>query len=356
MWPYITLIVLPFLVRHIRVTNSINATKSNERALKIFWILLFLMLIFRHETIGNDTTTYAYIFRTIANSSWSSALGRSAEIGYTVLNKVVSLVTSNFRWVLILSAILGVYHISKAYLKYSTDAMLTISIFIIMSNFILLFSGLRQCIAISLGFVAFELTRSKKWIPFLLVTILAMLFHTSAFMIAFMYPLYHVQIKKKRLFLIVPLLLAVFVFNQQIFAFLGSILNRFTDYDAEIQKTGSITMLILFIMFAVFSYLIPNESKLDRDTIGMRNFLLLSVALQMFAPLHNLAMRMNYYYIAFIPILIPRIIACRSRRWNQVAVAARHIMVIFFIIYFFLTAPADNVLHTFPYRFFWESM
>jgi hypothetical protein len=66
-------------------------------------------------------------------------------------------------------------------------------------------------------------------------------------------------------------------------------------------------MLILFLIFTVFAYLVPDESKLDPDTIGMRNFLLLAVAIQMFAPLHSLAMRMNYYYIVFIPLLTVQI-------------------------------------------------
>ena len=131
---------------------------------------------------------------------------------------------------------------------------------------------------------------------------------------------------------------------------------QFVDYDVTMTMTGSVTALVLFIMLAVFAFLIPDGSKMDADTVGMRNFLLLAVVLQMFAPLHNIAMRMNYYYIAFIPLLIPRIIQHRSKRWAQVAVVARNIMVVFFLVYFFMTAPADNVLKLFPYKFFWQGL
>lgn len=65
-------------------------------------------------------------------------------------------------------------------------------------------------------------------------------------------------------------------------------------------------------------------------------------------------MRMNYYYMPFIPLLLPRIIRYRSERWEQVAVVARYVLLVFFIVYFVVTAPADNVLDTFPYRFLWE--
>ena len=115
-------------------------------------------------------------------------------------------------------------------------------------------------------------------------------------------------------------------------------------------------MLILFAIFAVFVFVIPDDSAIDDETIGLRNFLLLSLMIQMFAPLHNLAMRMKYYYIIFIPLLLPKAIACRSKRWNQIALLGRHSMVVFLLIYFFINAYSGSNLRVFPYHFFWESV
>jgi hypothetical protein len=101
---------------------------------------------------------------------------------------------------------------------------------------------------------------------------------------------------------------------------------------------------------------VQKAKMLVGEQLSQRHFLLLVLVLQMFAPLHELAMRMNYYYIIFIPLLIPKIVACRSKRWNQVAIAARHIMVIFFALYFFYSASRGGALHVFPYHFFWENV
>lgn len=361
MWTYFLLIILPVFIQHTRVgikTKGIYyRKKKQEMCMLLFWILLVILLILRDKSVGVDLDTYEYIFEYLSRSNWLTAITRSSEIGWNMLNKIVAIITNgSFRCLIVISAFLSTYWISKSYVKYSVDASLSISLFIILTNFILLFSGLKQSIAISLGFLAFEFTRNKKLIPFILVTITAMLFHTSAFMIFFMYPLYHLRVTKKWLFFVIPLLIVVWIFNAQIFTVLGLVLSRFTDYDTSINGTGSITMLILFIIFAIFSYLIPKESKLDSDTIAMRNYLLLSIALQMFAPLHLLAMRMNYYYIAFIPLLIPRVIYYRSNKWSEIGLLARNIMLVFFILYFFFTSPSDNVLETFPYTFFWESL
>lgn len=359
MWPYVLLVGLPlvlqFTISDYVISLDKQNTRCNKRAFYVFWIWLFFMVALRHETIGNDTLVYKYIFQFIVKSDWTTALNRSPEIGYSFVNKLISLFTENFRWLLILSAFLSIYFIAKAYIKHSNDAILTIALFVTMSNFVMLFSGIRQAISISLGMLAFEFTRNKKIFAFILVTMIAMSIHISAFMLLFMYPLYHIKLRRKHLIFVIPILSIMWIFNQRIFTVLSAVLLRFTDYDTNIRGTGSITMLLLFVIFTVFSYLIPDESKIDSDTRGMRNYLLLALALQMFAPLHPLAMRMNYYYIIFIPLLIPKIINCRSERFSQVAVVARHFMVVFFLAYFFITAPTDNVLHTFPYYFFWQS-
>lgn len=359
MWPYVLLILLPILVRHVRIGNGTlylarENKQKNENTLKFFLGMLLGLLMLRHEAVGSDTLNYHRIFRIHTQSSWPQVISRSDEVAYSILNKLVSLCTENFRWILIICAVFSLYFLARAYIRYSEDAVLTIALFITTSNFVMLFSGLRQAIAISLGFLAFEFVRERKIIPFFLIIALAMLFHTSAFMLLFMYPLYYAKITRGWMLIIVPLMGMLFVFNEIVFGYLTAILSRFTDYDTAISATGAYTMLILYGALAVFSYVVPNEREMDADTMGMRNFLLLAVVLQMFAPLHTLAMRMNYYYMAFIPLAIPKVIRCSSRRWRQVADAAKYVMVLFFIAYFFMTVPSDNPLHIYPYHFFWE--
>lgn len=355
MWPYV-LLVLPLFIPDKKIRWLVkDKTYSSERpSMKLFWTLLFVLLILRHESVGRDIPTYKAIFQYISRSDWNTAVFRSSEIGNNFLNKIISVFTTDFRLVIVASALLECFFISKAYIRYSDDTALTVSLFIIMSNFVLLFSGIRQSIAISLGFLAFEQVRKKRFVRFFAVVVFAMMFHTSAFMLLFMYPLYHMRLRKKSLFWITPLLVFVFIFNGRIFSFLTRILELFTKYDGTIKYTGSYTMLVLFILFAIFAYTVPEESRMDTDTIGMRNFLLFSVGLQMFSPLHTVAMRMNYYYMAFIPLLIPRVIQYSSLRWKQVADVARYIMIAFFIAYFFIIVANANVLDTFPYHFLWE--
>lgn len=357
MGKFVALLLVPMLIQHIAVKGlHIDYQKRNKLALAFFFTLLTVLVMLRHEDIGNDTRNYVYYFERYAWMDWQRLKRQDLELGYVYLNKIISLLSKDPRFFLAMSAILVSAMLYPTYNRLCVDASLTVMLFSITSLFVMMFSGIRQMLSIGIGFAAYKFTRSKKPIPFVLSVLLAMSAHTSAFMLIFMYPLYHAKITKKWLYVVVPVLAIIFVFNSQIFSVLTAFMARYTKYEGGITSTGAYTMLILFAIFTVFAFVIPDESRLDEEVIGLRNFLLLSLIIQMFAPLHALAMRMSYYYMVFIPLLIPKIVECRSRRWSQVAIAGRHIMVIFFFLYFFYNASLGGNLNVFPYRFFWENL
>lgn len=358
MLPFVVLLFVPMLIQHVVINKryAIDHEKKNKIAITFFFIVLTVLLVLRHESVGNDTRNYGVYFERYAQADWRALLAMPLEVGYLIFNKLISFVSQEPRFFQAVSAIVISVMIYPTYRRLCEDASLTVMVFCTLSTFVMMFSGIRQMLAVGVGFIAYEFTRRKKLFSFALAVCMALTFHTSAFMLIFMYPLYHAKITKKWLYAVVPALLVIFVFNRPIFSVLTMLIERYTNYAGDMISTGAYTMLILFSIFTVFSFVIPDEKRMDNETIGLRNFLLLSLVVQMFAPLHNLAMRMNYYYIIFIPLLIPKIIAIRNKRWEQVAVLGRHVMVVFFFVYFFLNALRGGNLNVFPYHFFWENV
>lgn len=354
---FIVLLLVPILIQHIVIRrHSVNLEKKNNMALAFFFIMLTVLVMLRHESVGNDTNNYIHYFDKFSKISWINVGKESIEVGFSFFNKIVSLFTNTSRIYLSIMAILTSVMIYPTYKRLCVDSSLTIVLFVTMSTFVMMFSGIRQMFAVAIGFVAYEFTRKKRLIPFLIAVFVATSFHLSAFMLFFMYPIFCAKITKKWLIAVVPILLVILVFNNEIFTFLILFIEQYTRFESDVLSTGAYTMIILLSVFTVFSFVIPDERVMDNETIGLRNFLLFSLIIQMFAPLHNLAMRMNYYYIIFIPLLLPKIIEFRSERWKQVAVVGRHIMVVFFLLYFFVSASNSNSLHVFPYHFFWENI
>ena len=353
---FIILIFVP-LALQLAEGNSYYEKERKKRnlALAFFFLFLTMLLMFRHESVGIDTKNYIIYFRVFSNSSWKSLIGGSWEIGFAYFNKIILLFSKNVQVFFAVTAIVITCMIYPTYKRLCIDSTLTILLYVNMSTFVMMFSGIRQMLAIAIGFIAYEFTRKKRLIPYALMVALAMMFHTSAFMLILMYPVYHLKLTKKSLIAVVPILCLIFVFNEPIFTFLAEYLEKYTRFEAELSSTGAYTVLILFAMFVVFSFVIPDEKIMDTETLGLRNFMVLTLALQMFAPLHTLAMRMNYYYIIFIPLLIPKIIQYRKKDMHQIALLARPIMVAFFLGYFFYSAyTSSNNLNVFPYRFFWR--
>ena len=354
---FFVLLFVPIIMQHFVVKGMyIDYEKKNKRALAFFFVFFTILVMLRHESIGNDTQNYIYLFKYFDLTAWENIDGYNIEIGYAYFNKIVSWFTKEPQVFLAVSAILTMVMIYPTYKRLCLDASLTIVLFCTMSTFLMMFSGIRQMLAVGLGFVAYEFVRNKKIVHFILIVCLAMTFHTSAFMLIFMYPLYHATITRKWLFVIVPMMVIMIVFNESIFSFLLLILARFTNYEGEITLTGAYTMLFLFMVLSIFSFAIPNESFLDKETNGLRNFLLFSCMIQCFAPLNTWAMRMNYYYIIFIPLLLPKIIKEADGKWKQLAVVGKYVMVGVFLVYFFFNAYTGNNLHVFPYHFFWEAV
>ena len=354
MRPFFIMLTLPIVIAPFVKNIKINRLRLKYLPLFLFFAIMTFLIMFRDKGIGNDTANYYYFFKKAAKESLSFSSKDSIEILFRVIMKAISQISNDPRFFIAVMGLSVSVMMYPTYRRLCVDAPLTIVLFCSLSTYAMLFSGVRQMLAVGFGMIAYEFVRRKKLIPFILIVVAAVLIHTSAFMLIFMYPLYRARITKKWLLVVIPVMAVLLVFNRQIFAVLGTFIEQYTDYNAKEVITGAYSTLALFAVFAVFSYLIPDESLMDDETIGLRNFLLLALAIQMFAPLNVVAMRMGYYYMIFIPLLIPRIIQCSSVRMRRIAMVSSYVMLGFFYIYFFLTAGNGSKLHTIPYHFFWE--
>lgn len=364
MLPYFLLLALPLFygisnqaIRYRLGKSNITYDKRNV-AMRIFFLWLLLLLICRDETVGRDLLHYKYIFRysklglKYVFYTWSECLFR-------LYNWVIYQFTQNYQVYLAITAILTVVPIAYTYLQNKGHSYLMIAIFVNMSTFVMLFSGIRQSLAMGIGFVAYRFVKEKKLVPFLLWTLVAMYIHHSGFMILFMYPVYHVRLKKGMLPFIISAIVLVFVFNKQIFTVLTLLLKDNSKYDVDISATGAYASLVLFFLFAAFAYVITDEKQCDAETLGLRNFLLLAVLLQCFAPLHNLAMRMNYYYILFIPLALGKCLTYPRKSMKQIAKLGEFVLCVYFTAVFISSTYQSYVtgisaLDTIPYKAFWN--
>lgn len=359
MAPYYVMVAVPAILSLLFSgrTDKFSEHKKNKTVIWFFFGIVLFMLSLRGEKVGSDTPVYLYHFEKISRFSIEQIFEQyENEYGYYLLNKAISFFTKNNQIFLAIIAIICVAPVAHLYAKNSENAMLTIAIFIISSNFPILFSGLRQSIALAVVAISYKYIKEKKLWKFLLLILLAFFFHKSALVALLLYPMYHMKITKPKLFVFIPIIATVFVFNKPIFEFMIQFLGEYGEnYSAK--ETGAYAMIVLFALFVLLAYIAPDESKMDKETIGLRNIMVLALTMQTFALASPVAMRMNYYNIMLVPLLLPKIInRChdRNRKTYQFIELG---LIVFFILYYFYrayTSDPATTLMLYPYKGFWE--
>ena len=256
---------------------------------------------------------------------------------------------------MVIFSVLSLGPIATLYiLNAKQNAYLSVVLFLSLGLFSIYFSALRQVLAMTFAVPAYYFTKNRKLVLFLLMVFIAYFFHHSAVVLLLMYPIYHLDLRiNSSLLVIVPVIIIVYFFRVPIFSWLKAFLR---DYQSgTIRETGAIMVFLLLVGLLVLSYIIPDNSLLDKDTLGLRNLLLLATILQVFAGINSLAMRMNYYYLLFIPLLIPRILNSASEKNRYVANVIYVVMLGFFTVYYLYDASTGvSGMHIYPYIPFWR--
>ena len=99
---------------------------------------------------------------------------------------------------------------------------------------------------------------------------------------------------------------------------------------------------------------------MDEESMAIRNFLTMAVIIQCFSPLHSLAMRMNYYFILFIPLALGDAVKNAKEEYKDIAKWGEIVLCVFFTVYFIVNTynsskSGKSALDTIPYEFFWQN-
>lgn len=376
MLPYILLIVVSIVFSFVSLVRSkeggpVNGflignddyTKKHNLSIVFFLITFFLVLSLRHPTIGRDILRYKYYFEVHSSLPLSAHLKFEVEILFNILNWIIGHITQNFQFYIFVISAICVIPLLLVYAKEREHGFLMAILFMNMPTFIMSFSGVRQVIAMSIGLLAYRCVQKKKIIPYLLLCVLSIGFHHTGFMLFFLYPTYYLRFNRRALKYIIPGFVFFYIFNGRIFNALTDVLSLIMgeEYDVEINYNGAITMLLLFLVMCIVSYVFTDEDQMDTETMGLRNYLVIATFLQCFTSLHVLAMRMNYYFIIFIPLAMVKVVKNIEKRSKKDALLIEGVMIAFFTIYYLYNTYNScktglSALDTYPYRAFWNQM
>lgn len=353
MWPYFLMVGVPALLALLG-ESFFNRKTRNRLVVVSFFVIWLTLLCFRSERLGVDTINYHSMFIDASRMSYgkifSSAFSNNIDIGFYLLAKTISIFTMNFRVMMVVCALIAlVPMLVLYYFEADQYAYLSIVIFLGLGLFSIYFSALRQVMSVAFVVPAYYFTKNRRFVFFLLMVALAYFIHHSAVIMLLLYPVYHLHFRlNTNLLLLIPVIILIYIFRVPVFSFLAVFISD--SGKVSIKETGAMLVFVLLMVFFLFCYALPDPELLDKDTIGLRNLLFLAAVLQIFAGINSVAMRMNYYYLVFVPLLIPRIINYTSEKNRGTARVAFVVMVGFFTVwYFFRAYTTADILHVYPY-------
>lgn len=358
-------------------------------ALATFFTTLLVLMVLRDYRVGVDlmgtqewASGYKYYFDKLAAARWGEIFKTVlyVEKGYIVLNKLISSISYDFRFFLLVVAVIALIPWFILYIKESPNALLTISLFLSVAPFSMYFSGLRQIIAMAFVVPAYYCCKKDKPILFIVCVLCATLFHNSALLIFALYPLYKIKINVK----LWPYLLMgvglLALLKEPLFELVVWLLGgKYGKVYGSLERTGAYEMFLLFIIFVIYAYVMPSsrgngkcngelplalhaysdrlleERVLDKDGEGLRNVLWLILLIMSFTSVHTLVMRTSYYFLPLVPIIIPKLAYARKSKYEGLFRLSIIVMFVFFTAYFlFGDARNGDILNIFPYIPFWR--
>lgn len=363
-----------FLISFVFVFGLICTFKDNKRIRLFYIILCSAVLIFvasmrspewMTETYHIDTVNYKSVFESSLDKGWDelwkSVMMRYLEyevdydIGFTVLNKVIGYVTSDFHIFSMLANLLFFVPFGIILYRYCTNVYQMIFAFVFFISLILVhfLSGARQMFAIGFDMMALLAMINKKRLLALLFFLIGISIHFSSFL--FLIPLLMTWFRFKPLtlkiihvvcFLLFPLVL---LFPNEVIVTMGDFFNmeKYSEYGKNEIRGGADTFIFLIEMLSFFLLIAIKKRDLSRHE-NFRLFYVMVPLFTLFAPLihsNGTMIRIALYYSVFLALLVPYAIECMFKK-NEKTIA--YVVAIGALA--FLTISSGGM----TYYFYWQ--
>lgn len=302
---------------------------------KSFWVPLIALALFagiRSHRVGTDSWSYTRKFRyelPIENYEFNDFV----ELGYQVLEYFLLSITHNYFWLFFLTALLVVgCHLLIAK-KYSLDYPLSIIIFFTLGSYIFFFNGLRQGLAMAIITLATPYFLEKKLYKFLMVIVVASLFHKSALLMIPIYFLANLNISS--FYKILISFIASLIISRVVIVELAATNYRYETYTQESEDPGGFMILGFYVAIGLLLYIIKYFYKIE-DKIYSKLLVFYAIGIAFMIPIAMLKtnpsgpQRLIYYFTWALILLIP--ISLKYINNKLVYVTSIALAVVFFIL------------------------
>lgn len=276
--------------------------------LGISFIMLVVVASIRYE-VGDDYYNYMTIFNTLKDKPLTEAITYNYEPGFFLWCKFIQLFTPNFQWFYALSAIATTACVFWFIYKESKLPFLSVYLYMTLMFYYWSLSIMRQIFAAAICTLSIKFIREKKFIPFLLIVLLAASFHKSALIMLPIFFIAQIKFNWKSVSIFGGAALLCFIFANDIMNLVVNLLgSAYTDASKYAQ--GSLIIYGIFPTFVFATAWCFKKKLLEQDPTNnvYLNFMFYSCVISLFIARVFIVERFAVYFFLSSIVLIPNMV------------------------------------------------
>ena len=190
---YLLILFFIFILAFLDVSDDAVFPKYKNTLLIFCFMLMFIIAGFRYQ-VGYDFNSYERIYNNITLSNFR---GNNLEIGFSLFVCLLKKIGLGFPVMIMLIAMASIFIKYKVIREYSVYPFISLLVYF-SANFIIQdFGQIRQGLAIAFTLYSIKYIKDKKLFKYLIVMMMAIMFHYSAVLFLPMYWLARINVNKK---------------------------------------------------------------------------------------------------------------------------------------------------------------
>lgn len=326
---FVLIAIIVLLYYFINKTKWSDSIKRNN----FVWIsaVLFLLLFgLRDQSMGIDVGTYINSFEEINKMTLGQVLSNPNYIhfepGFVILNKLIGSISLDANFYLFCISLICIVFVFVVIQKHSSNALISVLVWMCCGHFLFIFSALRQAIAISICLYSMSLLWDKHPIKFMIGVLFACLFHKSSAITLVVFIPYLINnsrgLKAFYTMCMVVAYVVIFLFPKEIVTFAMSLMGK--TYNPASSNDGTGLMSLVYFVIYIFALLTHNQK--DKKSELLINMYAFAIVAQAFSRAHSLAGRIAVYFEILGIILIPVLLCeCNLGEINPKPVMSKYI-------------------------------
>lgn len=333
---------------------NIRNAKLSFHKNKLAYMILFTLgcstlMGLRNYTVGSDTISYQEFYNLISVTPLQNLLGGfffdSMEIGFVLLMKFCSFISSNYYFFQLVISLLYCGGMSKFLYDNCQNCIWSSFVFLGIGLFLLAFNAQRQMLAIMVAVNSWHFYINKKYKLTIILLALACLTHISSLIFVLAYIVYRFRKQKFVYVILLAGILGAIVYYQNIINLLAQHISIYGNYYSntkELQTAGLVKILWAIITLISIIVLGYRQSRMDQlRTYAI--FSLIYVATNLIGLNFNYFERIGWIFLPFVVLLFD---GFSSILTNKVLSNVYYVgCLLSFMLYFLISSRTEQYIY-----------